>query len=232
MKIEASSEFAEDWRGYEERIRESQDKILWPAVTRFLPKTKPLIACDLGCGTGRLTEMIAEITVDRVYGIDVNRDLLDEARKRKNPKIVLKECDLSNCPIPLENESCDLVFSNCLLLHLPLHSICPALEEISRILKSDGKLVISLTHYKWAKDRYKISKTLEHEFVTVRQVGRGVLYEYFRTAEWYTETLKSTGFQVDAATIAVIPDTGISTTRYKDASGEALFSVFSATKSR
>ncbi len=49
------------------------------------------IVCDLGCGTGRLTTLLAEKGYDMI-GIDVSPDMLDVARNRKSRSEILYLC--------------------------------------------------------------------------------------------------------------------------------------------
>jgi len=99
---------------------------------------------DVGCGAG-IDSLIAAKKVGpegRVIGVDMTPDMLKKARQ------AAKEAGLENVEfregyaeeLPIEDEWADVVISNGVLNLMPDKSA--ALEEMSRVLKPDGRLQI------------------------------------------------------------------------------------------
>ena len=94
---------------------------------------------DVGCGGGQLLENFAKFPQVEVYGVDISEKALQIARTR-GYKVFL--CNVETEKLPFNDESIDIVVVNDLLEHL----ITPdnLLREVYRILKREGKLVISV----------------------------------------------------------------------------------------
>jgi len=102
---------------------------------------------DIGTGTGRILELLAE-TVERGMGIDVSAEMLTVARTNLEAanlrNVHVRQGDMYNMPV--DDQSIDLA-----TLHLVLHySDDPqqVIEEAARVLRPNGRLVIVdfLTH--------------------------------------------------------------------------------------
>lgn len=96
---------------------------------------------DVGVGTGRILEILSD-RVEQGIGIDINRMMLNIARINLERAGILhcsvREADVT--AIPLTDASADLV-----TVHQVLHYISDpgtAIRECSRILRSDGQLII------------------------------------------------------------------------------------------
>lgn len=91
---------------------------------------------DLGCGDGITSLIVFEKKID--FGLDDDATFLERAKQKKAYKKIL----LSDAKtIPLKGNSVRLVFSNCVLEHIP--GINVVLKEITRILKPKGKLIFT-----------------------------------------------------------------------------------------
>ena len=98
---------------------------------------------DVGCGTGLMTYEIADLHPDcEVVGIDASKPMLQVAQDKRT---------LSNCSyrqavaedLPFESESYDIVTSALFFHHVNRELKIRALEEIHRILKPGGTLLIA-----------------------------------------------------------------------------------------
>ncbi len=109
-------------------------------VCRFAQGLSPgAVVCDLGCGTGRWTAMLAERRDLRVVGLDRSTAMLGQARAR------LRRLDLSARLLagdalepPLGAASCHAALCGFLFDHLDDHQRARLLEGLGRTLRPDG----------------------------------------------------------------------------------------------
>ncbi len=94
---------------------------------------------DLGCGTGRTTEMLAPF-VAKVLAVDGSSAMLDGARARLAglSNVVIKEGDLEN--LPLTDRSLDVAVILLTLHHVP--DPPAVLKEVARVLKPSGRFLL------------------------------------------------------------------------------------------
>lgn len=95
---------------------------------------------DVGCGTGQTAAFLAEKYNCQVTAIDNHPIMIQKARQRfkkiKVPVMVLEE-DLHN--LDFVDSSFDLIISESVIVFT---DISRTLKEISRVLKSDGSLIM------------------------------------------------------------------------------------------
>lgn len=118
-----------------------------PAFDRNLAGliTKSTKILDAGCGSGRTIEHMLNMgaSPDNVVGVDVSKDMLDEARKRL-PKVNLLQSDLTT--VELANDNFDLI-TCCLVLHyLDDDNLRTTLSNFHRWLRDGGTLFYLATH--------------------------------------------------------------------------------------
>lgn len=101
--------------------------------------TKGMKILDVGCGTGTHLELYRKYDC-ALHGIDMSESMLERARRRLNGAADLRIADARN--IPFEDGTFDLVISM-LMLHEMDEPIRPrALEEMKRVVKSDGRILL------------------------------------------------------------------------------------------
>ena len=111
-------------------------------------------AVDYGCGTGESTLFLKSLGLE-VTGVDINRQMLAEAKK-KDP--IGQYLNIMSGQIPLEKESCSLVFSSFVLLEISdKQTILSVLKDINRILKKGAIFITVLTN----------DNTYSHNWLTV-----------------------------------------------------------------
>jgi ubiquinone/menaquinone biosynthesis C-methylase UbiE len=99
---------------------------------------------DIGCGAGTQSMLWAELG-HRVFGLDVNRPLLDLARERANQNHYQIDFRLGSATsLPLPDESVDICLAVELLEHVADWTSC--LNEFARILRPKGVLFLSTTN--------------------------------------------------------------------------------------
>jgi SAM-dependent methyltransferase/DNA-binding transcriptional ArsR family regulator len=94
---------------------------------------------DLGCGTGRLSELLAP-NLSRIIAVDASREMLAAARERLSvfPNVELRSGELES--LPIDDRALDAAVL-ALVLH---HTAEPprVLSEVGRVLRPRGRVVI------------------------------------------------------------------------------------------
>lgn len=90
------------------------------------------ILLDAGCGEGYYTSAVKLSTDIEIYGIDISKDAVEMAAKRKNG---INFAAASVFHIPVRSESCDIL----LTMFAPYCG-----EEYSRVLKNGGYMVMAI----------------------------------------------------------------------------------------
>lgn len=151
-------------------------------------KTAPTTLLDLGCGNGRLTGFLAINLNPKIghkktrkntkyinspdnqanlnyIGIDSSKTLLKIAQKQY-PQHKFMQGDLLN--IPLKDKSVDIICCIRSFHHLPSHELqIKALQEMHRVLKSDGLLIITVWNLWQSQFRKQRLKSLGRSIITL-----------------------------------------------------------------
>lgn len=106
--------------------------------SKYLPQDALII--DIGCGTGRDVKYLVSKNY-RAFGVDLSEAMLDEARKLF-PDGLFSIMDMRH--LGVSTATCDGAWASASVIHLPKSELHCALEEISRILKKDGVLFLSM----------------------------------------------------------------------------------------
>lgn len=142
---------------------------------------------DLGCGTGDLTEKIAQSGA-KVIGIDNSAEMIEKA-KAKFPQIDFRQADAVNFKL---NQEFDAVFSNAVLHWVKDQE--KALKEVYSHLKIGGRFVAEFG------GAGNVQTMLEALRETLNEFGFSenakVNFWYFPTIGEYSTKLESTGFRV------------------------------------
>ena len=97
---------------------------------------------DAGCGSGPLFAALRDRGAT-VTGIDLSAGMLEQARRRLGPDANLQVADLAE-PLPFPDDSFDDVVAS-LVFHY-LRDWGPTLAEVRRVLKTGGRLIVSVDH--------------------------------------------------------------------------------------
>lgn len=107
-----------------------------------IEKERPKKVLDIGCGRGFYVNALASCEfIKEIIGIDKNERYLEVARKNKIDKRV-KIMKGSVYAIPFKDNFFDLVICSEVLEHLKNESM--ALNEIKRVMKRNGELIITV----------------------------------------------------------------------------------------
>ena|SRR2546428_2978184 len=111
------------------------------------------IVLDVGAGTGFLTEAVAKIA-SKVIALDFSRGMSEEAIAKMGSGNV--EFRIGNAEsMPLQDSFVDAVIGNMVLHHCPHPEI--AISEMSRVLRSGGRIAISDLQehsYEWLRKEH------------------------------------------------------------------------------
>ena len=103
------------------------------------------VCLDVGCGGGRTLVALKELGAREVYGIDIDKELVELAKSRSGANITVGTA----LELPYKNNMFDVVISSGVLHHTP--SIQKGIDEIRRVLKQNGTfyLLLYLSHPRW-----------------------------------------------------------------------------------
>lgn len=97
---------------------------------------------DIGTGTGKLIEMLATEKRIECIGIDANKNMLEEAKKKLSGlDVELLKVDKGSS-LPFNNNSFDFVCICNVLFNHNSQTVIHILNESVRVLKQGGKLII------------------------------------------------------------------------------------------
>lgn len=118
-----------------------QQKVVLPNLMRILDVKKGERVLDLGCGQGFFTAKMSELGAE-MTGLDISSELISLAKKSaKNISYVVGRADQR---LPFENNYFDKAF--CILALQNMKEIAIFFEEVSRVLKEKGSLILVLNH--------------------------------------------------------------------------------------
>lgn len=122
--------------------------LVWREILRFLapyiPKNSTVV--DLGAG---YCDFINQVKADKKYAVDYSFDLSKFAAKEVE-KINGLAWELSE----IKDNSVDIVHSSNLLEHLTDTELDKTIEEVKRILKNGGRLILMQPNYKLCPVKY------------------------------------------------------------------------------
>jgi ubiquinone/menaquinone biosynthesis C-methylase UbiE len=144
------NEIAKSWNVT--RSEYFEERLKYKVLSKANIKDK--VVADLGCGTGFLSLALA-LDASIVFSIDQSVNMLKESKKlmesKKFNNVYPIRSDLGN--LALFDESVDVAFINMALHHVK--DAKKAIEEMYRIIKKDGTLIISDVQEhngQWAKE--------------------------------------------------------------------------------
>lgn len=133
---EGYDEIAADYAA--ERDGEGREREIAADLADSLPDGSRVL--DAGCGAGRpATEELAP--AHDVVGLDISREQLRLARERL-PGVALARGDLAG--LPFAADSFDAVVSYHAIIHVPKEEHADVLGEFHRVLRSGGRLVVTM----------------------------------------------------------------------------------------
>ncbi|HJU88356.1 MAG TPA: class I SAM-dependent methyltransferase [Gemmatimonadaceae bacterium] len=156
-------------------------------VARHFPKRRDAEILDLGCGYGALIHYAREAGFARARGVDVSPEQVAAAREIGIPNVT--QGTLFETIAATRTASCDLVIAFDLIEHLTREELVTLVDEIARVLKDDGSLLIHTPNAEspfFGRIRYG---DLTHEQAFTRNsLSQLLLSSGFDRVEFYEDT--------------------------------------------
>lgn len=167
-----------------------------PAMIKLAGDVRNRRILDAGCGSGPLTKALRDRGAS-VTGFDSSEAMISLARKRLGAEADLLTADLGQ-PLPFAEDAFDDVVAS-LVFHYLQDWLSP-LQEIRRVLRPGGRLIMSVNHpilYPWTNpgsDYFKLTKySDEHTFN-----GQPAILTYWhRPLHEMTDAFAKAGFQIE-----------------------------------
>jgi ubiquinone/menaquinone biosynthesis C-methylase UbiE len=132
----------------------------WRALIRRIAGAAPLDALDVGCGTGFLSLLLAELG-HRVIGIDLAGAMLAIAHSKAAARQLTVDFRYADAETPdLSASSFDLIVERHVLWTLP-HPVT-ALDSWRRLLRRHGRLVLIEGHWEGMTPRDEYNEIYNH----------------------------------------------------------------------
>ena len=136
-------------------------------------KEKKLRVLDVAVGTGRMIPTVLSSNKQIEYvGLDSSKTMLNSIKRRSNVKLIKGDAT----KLPFKDNTFDVVFTFHLLWHLPKDVQVKIVNEMKRVCKKDGFIVLDIINndfifgkntdgiYKWNNvSRFKTSDTVMYK---------------------------------------------------------------------
>lgn len=168
-----------------------------PATTSLLPDVCGKQVLDAACAAGWYTKWLLDHGA-KVTAVDFSANMVAMTRKRVGDRADIYQADLNKPLSFIKDASHDLIVSSLTLHYLKDWSI--ALSEFHRILKSNGKLVLSVHHpfmdfTLFNRDNYFLTELLDDEWNT--SAGKITMQFYRRPLSAILSSLLEHHFSIE-----------------------------------
>ena len=113
-------------------------------LKRLLPDLEGKHVLDIGCGTGRVTRILAARNAARITGVDFSINMLCEARKQLRGGDRTQLAAAEALALPFANDGFDLVTCSLMISHV--EALQRFVAELARVARPGSHLLISEFH--------------------------------------------------------------------------------------
>lgn len=171
-----------------------------PAVRGWLGPLAGKLALDLGCGTGRHTEVLVSGGA-RVVALDLTPEMIARARAKLGGRVVGWARHALPGPIPFRDRTFDLAVLGLVAEHVV--DLPAALAEVARVLAPSARVVLSALH----PDR--TAEGQRARYIDPATGLRRPIATVHRTLDDYRAAARSAGLRpLGEQTLIVTPDLG------------------------
>ena len=100
---------------------------------------------DFGCGAGRMVRFLGQMKSVKAHAIDINPDLVKWCQKNLSAVTTAQNSEAP--PMPFPDAKFDMVYSMSIFTHLPEDNTQAWLNDIARVLKPGGLLILTTHGY-------------------------------------------------------------------------------------
>ena len=165
-----TKEYYEHSGGASYFLKNKIDPVYYKSVELVSENGNSVKILDIGCGRGDLAKALASRLSDSyIFAIDYSESAVNMARDYcvDNQNVVVMKCDATR--LPFKNNSMDFVFLLDVVEHLYPEQLNTTLQEILRIMKKNGRLMIHTFPTRYMNDiAHFILKVLNRESIGQR----------------------------------------------------------------
>jgi len=170
--------------------------VRWKRLLKLIIEDKPGNVLDIGCSTGDISSFLVAKRI-KVFGLDFVFDKLLKAR-RKRLDIIMGDISKG---LPIKNDTLDCVLAGEIIEHVIDTDYF--LDEIRRILKKNGSLVISTPNLANLENRLRLLIGRYPIFVDYKSGGDNHVRVY--TGRALIRQLKERGYKIEKYTGSFVP---------------------------
>lgn len=170
--------------------------IRWKKLLKLIIEEKPKDVLDVGCSSGDISYLLVENRI-KVFGLDLAFDKLLEAKEKRLNVIM---ADISK-GLPIRNNAFDCILAGEIIEHVIDTDYF--LNEIKRVLKTDGSLVISTPNLANLENRLRLLFGRYPIFVDYTSRGDNHVRVY--TGRALVKQLRERKFKIEKYTGSFVP---------------------------
>ena len=155
-------------------------------IIDIVPTNKKIL--DIGCYDGTISQLIKEKN-NVIIGLDMSMNALNMAKKKGI------ECVLSNAEnLPFRDASFDIIVASEIIEHI--FDTGKFLDEINRILKSNGELILTTPNLALLDNRFRLLLGLQPHYCEIELEGNAGHIRCF-TKKSFKNLIEKHGFMVE-----------------------------------
>lgn len=137
----------EGYHGSRFQYKKKRERV-WKILVKYIQKDIPDQACVLDAGAG-YCHFINNICAQEKHALDIFEDIVNYAGEG-----VVAHVGSCTDLTPFDSNSFDIVFASNLFEHLTEPEFAAAIEEIKRVLKNRGRLIVLQPNFKYCYRQY------------------------------------------------------------------------------